>query len=133
MAMTAYLAVKYVHVTCVTLSVSGFLLRGLLRLGNSPMLQRRWVRVLPHVNDSVLLAAALALTLITGQYPFVDAWVTAKVFGLISYIILGSLALKGAVTGWLRLASWLAALTMFGYVVSVALSRSPWGFLLLLK
>lgn len=133
MAMTAYLAVKYVHVTCVTLSVSGFLLRGLLRLGNSPMLQRRWVRILPHVNDSVLLAAALALTLITGQYPFVDAWVTAKVFGLISYIILGSLALKGAVTGPLRLASWLAALTMFGYVVSVALSRSPWGFLLLLK
>ena len=129
MTMTAYLAVKYLHVTCVAISGSGFLIRGLLMLRDSPLLQRRWMKILPHLNDTVLLVAALTLTLLTRQYPFVDAWVTAKVFGLIVYIILGSLALKGFATKPLRLASWLAALAVFGYVISVALSRSPWGLL----
>lgn len=133
MTMTAYLAVKYLHVTCVAISGSGFLIRGLLMLRDSPLLQRRWMKILPHLNDTALLAAALTLTLLTGQYPFVDAWVTAKVFGLIVYIILGSLALKGFATKPLRLASWLAALAVFGYVISVALSRSPWGLLTQLR
>jgi uncharacterized membrane protein SirB2 len=61
-----------------------------------------------------LLAAALALTVLTDQYPFVDAWVTAKVFGLIAYIILGSLALKAGRTQRLRIAAWLAAFALWG-------------------
>ena len=54
----------------------------------------RWIRVLPHINDTVLLSAAVGLVLMSGQYPFVDAWLTAKVLGLTAYIILGSLALR---------------------------------------
>jgi uncharacterized membrane protein SirB2 len=67
-----FLAVKYVHVISVVLSVSGFFLRGLLMMRDSPLLGARWIRVLPHINDTVLLVAALTLAAMSGQYPFVD-------------------------------------------------------------
>lgn len=127
-----YAAVKHLHIACVILSGCGFFLRGLLMAVDSPWLTKPWLKVIPHVNDTVLLAAALTLTVLTDQYPFIDAWVTAKVFGLIAYIILGSVALKAGRTKAERLTAWLAALSAYGYVVSVALTKSPWGVFKLL-
>ena len=122
-----YLAVKYVHVVSVVLSLAGFFLRGILMMRDSPLLAARWVRVLPHINDTVLLIAALTLAAMSDQYPFVVDWVTAKVFGIIAYIILGALALREASTRRLRIACWLASMAVFGWIVSVALTRQPLG------
>lgn len=130
--MNAYVVLKHLHVTCVILSVTGFLLRGLLMLRESPLLGRRWVRTVPHLNDILLLAAAIGLSVITAQYPFVHGWVTAKIFGLIAYIILGSVALKAGRTKDVRVTAWLVALGCFGYIVSVALTKNPLGVLALI-
>ena len=127
-----FVLVKYVHVLSVALSVTGFFLRGLLMMRESPLLNARWMKVLPHVNDTVLLIAALSLAAMSGQYPFVADWVTAKVFGVIAYIILGALALRDASTRTMRSACWLASLVVFGWIVSVALTRQPLGFLAVL-
>ena len=54
-----YLLVKYIHIASVVISVTGFLRRGILMLRSSPLLAARWIRVLPHVNDTILLTAAL--------------------------------------------------------------------------
>jgi uncharacterized membrane protein SirB2 len=124
-----YLAVKYVHVISVVLSLTGFFLRGILMMRDSPLLAARWIKVVPHVNDTVLLLAALSLAAMSGQYPFVVGWVTAKVLGVIAYIILGALALRDAGTRRMRIACWLASLAVFGWIVSVALTRQPLGFL----
>lgn len=124
-----YLAVKYVHVISVVLSLTGFFLRGILMMRDSPLLAERWIRVVPHINDTVLLVAALSLAAMSGQYPFVVGWVTAKVLGVIAYIILGALALRDAGTRRMRIACWLASLAVFGWIVSVALTRQPLGFL----
>ncbi len=124
-----YLAVKYVHVISVALSLAGFFLRGILMMRDSPLLRARWVRVLPHINDTVLLVAALSLAAMSGQYPFVVGWVTAKVLGVIAYIILGALALRDAGTRRMRIICWCASLAVFGWIVSVALTREPMGFL----
>jgi uncharacterized membrane protein SirB2 len=122
-----YLALKHLHITCVVLSIGGFFVRGLLSFSGSPLMGRSWMRWLPHVNDTLLLTAAIGLATVTGQYPFVQGWLTAKIFGLIAYIILGSVALKAGRSRRQRQAAWGAALLAFGYVVSVALSRSPLG------
>ncbi len=122
-----YLTVKYLHVTCVVLSISGFCLRGLLLMRKSALMRRHWIRVVPHVNDSILLAAGIALAVMLGQYPFVDAWLTAKIFGLLAYILLGALALKPGRDPRLRMAAGLAAVGVFGWIVSVALSKHPMG------
>ncbi|MDP2135859.1 MAG: SirB2 family protein [Sulfuritalea sp.] len=126
-----YIAVKYVHVISVVLSLAGFFLRGILMMRDSSLLRMRWVRVLPHINDTVLLIAALSLAAMTHQYPFVVDWVTAKVLGVIVYIILGTLALREASTRKMRIACWLASMAVFGWIVSVALTRHAAGFLVL--
>lgn len=127
-----YLAIKHLHLLCVGLSGLGFLARGVLRLNDSPWLQRRWVKVAPHVNDTVLLVAGLALAALSGQYPFVDAWLTAKILGLLAYIALGTLALRLAQTRRGQFASAIAALLVFVWMLSVARLRDPAGFFVLL-
>jgi uncharacterized membrane protein SirB2 len=130
--MNIYFAIKYLHVFCVILSGTGFFFRGLLMLNDSPLAERRWLKILPHVNDTVLLAAATALAVMLGQYPFVASWVTAKMFGLVVYVILGSLALRAGRSKRLRTVCWLLALLVFAYIVSVALAHDPRGILAML-
>ena len=118
-----YLALKHLHVTCAVLSGSFFVLRGLWMLTDSPLLQRRWVKVVPHVVDTLLLSTALALVFWSGQYPFVQPWLTAKVLALVAYIVLGTIALKRGKTKGVRTVALLAALATLAYIVAVALSR----------
>ena len=118
-----YLALKHLHITFAVLSGSFFLLRGGWMLLDSTMLQRRWVKVVPHVVDTLLLASALALVYWSGQYPFTQHWLTAKVLALVAYIVLGTIALKRGKTKGVRTFALLAALATFAYIVAVALTR----------
>lgn len=124
----SYLAIKHLHVTCVTLSISLFFLRGVWRMRASPIMHQRWVKIAPHIIDTLLLGSALTMAWLSQQWPFQQAWLTAKVFGLLAYIILGSIALKRGKTRRIRLVAWLMALATVGYIVAVALSRNPMPF-----
>lgn len=124
----SYLALKHLHVTAVLLSGTGFFIRGLLMLADSPLLQRRLLKVLPHIVDTVLLGSAIAMAVISAQYPFVLPWLTAKFFGLLAYIVLGMMALKRGRTKGRRAAWFVAALLAFAYIVMVALTRNPLGY-----
>lgn len=124
-----YTLLKHVHMTSAAVSIAGFVLRGLWMLGESPMLGRRWVRVLPHVVDTVLLGSAIALAFLLRAAPGYDGWLTAKVLGLLAYIALGTVALKRGRTKGQRTAAWVAAIAVFGYIVSVAFTKDPRGFL----
>ena len=124
-----YAIVKAVHITAVSLSFALFFLRGIWMIGDSPLLGQRWVRIVPHINDTVLLIAAITLAVMLRQYPLTDAWLTAKVGGLLVYIALGTLAMRAGRPRRVRIALWLAAQGVFFYIVSVALTHSalPWA------
>lgn len=92
------------------------------------MLTRRWVRVVPHAVDTVLLASAIALAVMIEQHPLVHGWLTAKVIGLIAYIVLGTLALKRGRTPAIRLTAFCGALLVFSYIVAVAITKSVMPF-----
>lgn len=123
--MAYYFLIKYVHVTSVMLSLAGFVARGALMLAGSPLLQARFVRVAPHVVDTVLLASAIWLAWMLHQYPFVHGWLTAKVLGLLAYIVLGAVALRRGRTKAIRTGAFAAALLAAAYVVAVALTKNP--------
>ena len=129
MDATTYLLVKSLHVGCAALSISGFAVRGTMMLAGSPLLHHRFVRVAPHVVDTVLLASAVWLAWALGQAPIAQGWLTAKVLGLIAYVLLGALALRPGRTKAVRAAAFVAALLTAGYIVSVALTRDARGFL----
>ncbi|MEO8144106.1 MAG: SirB2 family protein [Betaproteobacteria bacterium] len=123
----SYLLIKQVHIACVLLSIAGFLLRGILMLRDSPLLHSRIARIAPHVVDTVLLASAIALAWMSGQYPFAQGWLTAKVLALVAYIALGTVALKRGRGKAVRAAAFALALAAVSYIVCVALTRNPLG------
>lgn len=119
-----YLSLKHVHMSCAGLSGSLFLLRGVWMLRASPMLQRRWVRIAPHIVDTLLLASAIGLAAWSHQYPGQQPWLTAKLSALFGYIVLGTIALKRGRTRGQRAAAFVAALALFAYIVTVAVTKS---------
>lgn len=122
--MQAYPLLKAIHVACATLSITGFVLRFALMLRASPALHSRAARVLPHVVDTVLLASALAMAWQIGALP---GWLVTKILALLVYIVLGTVALKRGRTRAGRVVAGVAAIAVFGYIVSVALTKSPLG------
>ena len=128
-----YLALKHLHITCVIVSGVGFFLRGLAAMFDSPLIDRRWVKTVPHVVDTLLLSSAIGLTVISSQYPFAQSWLTAKLLALIVYILCGVLALRRGRDKVSRGVFFVAALLVYGYIVSVALRHNPLGFLELIS
>ena len=124
-----YSLLKQLHLTTIAVTLALFVLRGIWMMTAPARLQSRWVRILPHVNDTLLLASGIALAVRLQQYPFVQGWLTAKFFALILYIVLGTYALKRGQTQGQRIAAWIAALLVFAYMVAVALTHSPAPFL----
>ncbi|HSQ03738.1 MAG TPA: SirB2 family protein, partial [Burkholderiales bacterium] len=119
-----YATVKTVHVTCAALSYTLFLVRGVWMMRGSLALRGRWVRIAPHVVDTVLLASAITLAVLVRQYPFVVGWLTAKVIALVAYIGLGTIALHRGKTMRMRVMMWIVAQAVFLYIVAVAVTHN---------
>lgn len=124
-----YLLLRHLHITCAVLSVSGFALRGALWLAGSHFPKRPWVRRVTDANDALLLLAAIGLAIVTHQYPFQQNWLTAKLLALLVYIALGLTLFRYSRSRMGRFLAWLSALVTAGYIVSVAMSKNPYGFL----
>lgn len=124
-----YLPLRMIHIGCAILTIALFVLRGGLMLAGAPLPRSLPLRILPHVVDTVLLASAVMLTIIVHQYPFVQAWLTTKVVLLVVYIVLGSIALKRGRTRPVRVVAFVAALATVLFLVSVARTHDPLGFL----
>ena len=122
-----YPQIKFVHVLCVLLSGSLFFARGLLMLNGSRLANHAAARYLSYAIDTTLLTAALMLVSILHQYPFVQAWLTAKVLLLVVYIVLGVFALRRGRTRTTRAVCFVAALLVYAYIVSVAHWHDPRG------
>jgi uncharacterized membrane protein SirB2 len=117
--------IKLIHVITALISITGFTVRGIWMLRDSPRLQQKWVKVLPHVNDTVLLVSAIVLAIQLQQIPFVDGWLTAKVLGLLAYIGLGMVALRFGKTKRVKALAFFSAITVFVYIVLVAVTKNP--------
>jgi len=120
-----FLLLRNLHVMFVVGSYVLFFLRGVWTLNGSPMMQKRWVRIVPHVVETLLLVSALALAYTIGQYPFTDAWLTAKIAGLVLYVGFGFVALSGGKSKAVSFWTWMAAQAAFFYIVLVAVSHNP--------
>lgn len=120
-----YMMAKHLHLTAVGLSILFFVFRFIWSQFDATALNKKWVKILPHIIDTVLLASAIWLCFILSQYPFVNAWLTFKVLGVVLYIVFGLFALKKAKT---RLSKWgffVAALVVLMATAMVAVTKQP--------
>jgi uncharacterized membrane protein SirB2 len=119
-----YTLLKHLHVTSVIISLALFVLRGAWTFADSPRARARWTRIVPHVNDSVLLAAAIGMLVTTWGNPLQHPWITAKIVGLLAYIGLGSIALKRGRDRSTRIKAFIAALGVYAFIVGAAISKN---------
>ncbi len=124
-----YAAFKHIHLLTVALSLGLFSLRGIWMLLDSDKLQKRWVKIVPHIIDTLLLASAIGLMFQINQYPFSEGWLTAKLLGLIAYIVLGTIALKRGKTKGTRVIALVAAFGVIAYIVGVAIRHNALSWL----
>ena len=118
------LLIKNLHVALAYLTVAGFALRGAWSLIDSPLKEQRWVRIAPHIIDTLLLVLGVTLAFQLGISPIGDTWLGAKIVGLLVYIGLGVLAMRGTSRG-MKLVGYFGALATVAYMFVVAYTKNP--------
>ena len=124
--MSWYLILKHAHITFAVISFLGFSLRGYWMVMESALLQTKAAKILPHLNDTLLLGTAIALVVMTRQYPIVVGWVTLKILMLILYIVFGTFALKRGRNKALRIKSLMASVVVVPGIFLVAMTKPGW-------
>jgi len=124
---------KSAHVILAYATIAGFVLRGYWLATGSPLAKHRLTRVLPHIVDTVFLASGIALLVQLSLTPLNQPWLLTKFAGLAAYIGLGMVTIRFGRTPAVRLVAFVAAVSVYAYVVGVALSRSPASWLALLS
>lgn len=119
-----YKLVLSLHLFTVSISISFFLLRAYWSFTEDVRLRQHWVRILPHVNDTVLLTAGISLTVIIQQYPVAQSWLTAKIIALIIYILLGMMVLRGSHNLKHKIIYLSLSISCFVYIIFVAITKS---------
>ena len=120
-----YMMAKHLHLTAVGLSILFFIFRFIWSQLDANALSKKWVKILPHIIDTVLSGSAVWLCIILSQYPFVNAWLTFKVIGVILYIVFGLFALKKAKTTLSKWAFFIAAIGVLMATAMVAVTKQP--------
>jgi uncharacterized membrane protein SirB2 len=127
-----YATVKFVHQCAVAVSLTGFVVRGAAGLTGAVWVRGRAATTLPHVVDTLLLLSAVTLAWMLRLAPGNAPWLTAKVIGLVVYVALGVVALRPGRSLRVRATAWLAAMGTVAWIVSVAITKNPIGFLAVL-
>jgi uncharacterized membrane protein SirB2 len=118
-----YLLIKQLHILTAALSVTLFTSRFLLLIRNLAWQPNRWFKVLPHVNDSLLLIFAILLCIIIQQAPLITPWLTEKVAAVVLYILAGMFALKWSKTHLSKIIWFIIAIFMFAYAANIAINK----------
>jgi uncharacterized membrane protein SirB2 len=109
--------------TFVALSVLFFIVRFSLHLRQSPIMDKKFIKIAPHVIDTFLLLSGLILCFSIKQYPFVDTWMTEKLGAVVAYIALATIALKADRNKLFKVFAALGALGWVFYAAKLAVFK----------
>ncbi len=124
-----YLALKLAHITAAILTISGFALRGFWMLTDSANLDRRIVKIAPHIVDSVFLLSGIGLIWILRLPVMSQPWLMAKLLALVLYVLLGTVALRRGKTKRTRTIALVFAILTFAYIAGAAMNKSVGSWL----
>lgn len=117
---------KHLHLFLVVLVSISFLSRLILAEFNPQTLQQKWLKIGPHMIDSLLLLSGIALIFqgnwLAGDY----AWLVAKFIVLVAYIGLGMLAMHQQ--GMSRGLASIGAIACLLFIGKIAVSKKIFLF-----
>lgn len=121
--MENYLIIKQIHIITAVISLCGFCLRAWWVFKSNPLILHKVSKIFPHINDTILLSAAIYLSIHSEMYPFYQGWLGAKTILLLGYIVAGSFALKRGKTKQIKTFSFLIALLCVTSIFWLAIYR----------
>jgi uncharacterized membrane protein SirB2 len=119
--------IRELHVAFAYITLAGFVIRGLMSLAESPMRNASFLRIAPHVIDTLLLGFGIALAVMLSLSPFANGWLMAKIVGLLAYIGFGVMTMR-ARSRPLKIVGFIAAIASVGYIFAVAYSKQVMPF-----
>lgn len=117
---------KSLHIALAYLTVAGFVIRGIWAMNGSSLREEKWVRITPHVIDTLLLTLGIVMAIRLSVSPF-SGWLAAKLVGLPVYIGFGVVTMRSH-SRRVQLIGFIGALLTVTYIFAVAVSRSAWPF-----
>jgi len=114
---------KHLHMTLALLSVALFTLRFVWVLKNSANLDKKWVKIAPHVIDTFLLLLGVGLAFKLSLNPVEQLWLGEKILAVFAYIFTGFYTLKLAKNNMMRVIGYLGALGWIMLVVRLATTK----------
>ena len=118
-------ALKHIHMTLAIITILGFLFRSILLFKQSPMLQKKWLKITPHIIDTLLLASGITLW-VTWYGAVSMPWLNFKVLMIIAYIVFGIITFKTQ-TKALRGIAFTLAIGSFATILYIARTKTlPW-------
>ena len=119
---------KHLHMTLAALSISLFTLRFIWTLANSPRLQAKWVKIAPHIIDTLLLTFGVVMAVQYAINPFEQLWLGEKLLAVAAYIFTGYFTLKLARNKLMQIIGYLSSMGWVMLIVRLAMTHSPLFF-----
>ncbi|MGF1726242.1 SirB2 family protein [Photobacterium nomapromontoriensis] len=122
-----YTTVKHLHLIAIALSVLLFVVRYVLMMANSTFNEKKFLKITPHVVDTVMLLTGVALIFITGFMPFTEAgsWLTQKLSCVLAYIALAYFTLKIGSNKVFKTFAFFGALGWVMAAAKIAMTKTP--------
>lgn len=114
---------KHLHMTLALLSVGLFTLRFAWLLMNSAQLDKKWVKIAPHVIDTLLLVIGVVMAVKLSINPMEQLWLGEKILAVFAYIFTGYYTLKLAKNNMMRVIGYLGALGWIILIVRLAMTK----------
>lgn len=114
---------KHLHMTLAVLSVALFTLRFIWLLANSAKLQAKWVKITPHIIDTLLLTLGVVMAVQYSINPLEQLWLGEKILAIFAYIFTGYYTLKLARNKTMQIIGYLGAMGWIMLIVRLAMTR----------
>ncbi|ERP91978.1 invasion protein [Marinobacter sp. ES-1] len=119
----SYTILKHLHMTTAYLTITLFALRLLLDAVGRPGWRQTPLRFIPHINDTILLVAAISLLFVAGYASAMPGWLIAKIILLFGYIVAGVFALKATLGKPARITGAVLALVQVSAIFHLAMAK----------
>ncbi|MBA6337859.1 SirB2 family protein [Colwellia sp. BRX8-7] len=114
---------KHLHMTLAAISIILFTYRFALTLMNSAQLDKKWLKISPHIVDTFLLLLGVGLAVKLAINPIEYLWLGEKILAIIFYIFTGYYTLKLARNRMMQVIGYLVAMGWIMLVVRIATTK----------
>ncbi|MGL1959329.1 MAG: SirB2 family protein [Colwellia sp.] len=116
---------KHLHMTLAVISILLFSLRFIWTLANSKQLQKKWVKISPHIIDTFLFSIGVYLAFVYYINPLEQLWLAEKLLAIVAYIFTGYYTLKLARNRTMQIIGYIGAMGWVMLIVRLAMTKTP--------